>query len=212
MCADDHAFLIEGLRARLATEPNMEFVGAVQTLEGLPAELDRLHPDVLLLDLEIPGPDVFQVIAEQTRRRTGVFIIVLSGHVRDRYIDSAVAAGARGYLSKSEDPAVLIDAIRRAARGEFVFSSTVALRVQMRPAPDSPSAASPASRYQSLTTREQQILRLIGQGQSRTEIAAVIHRSPKTVDAHRASIMEKLGIHDRVELARYAIREGLVEV
>lgn len=212
MCVDDHAFLIEGLRVRLASEPSMEFVGSMRTLEGLRKEVDRLSPDVLLVDVEVPGPDVFQVIAELRRARPGILTVVLSAHVRDRYIDSAMAAGARGYLAKTEDPGFIIDALRRVVAGDLVFSPEVAQRMQQHRPVNGEDSSSPASRLRLLTTREQQILRLIGKGQSRTEIAMVIHRSPKTVDAHRASIMEKLGIHDRVELARYAIREGIVEV
>lgn len=213
MCVDDHAFLIEGLRSRIALEANMVFVGSLRTLEGLHAEVAALDPDILLVDVEIPGPDVFQVISDLRRTRPALHIVVLSAHVRDRYIDSAIAGGARGYLAKSEDPGVIIDGLRRVARGEFAFSPEVAKRVyEGRSHPNERGTPLPSSRLGMLTTREQQILKMIGQGQSRTEIAHVIHRSPKTVDAHRASIMEKLGIHDRVELARYAIREGLVEI
>jgi DNA-binding NarL/FixJ family response regulator len=211
MCVDDHAFLIEGLRARLLAESGMVFVGSRHTLDGLPAEVERLSPDVLLVDVEVPGPDVFQVIAQFRRARPGMYVVVLSAHVRDRYIDNAINAGANGYLAKTADPSAIIDALRRLRAGEFVVSPGVESRVQTHRAAE---AASPRiiSKLRTLTPREQQILRMIGLGQSRTEIAAAIHRSPKTVDAHRAAIMEKLGIHDRVELARYAIREGLVEV
>ncbi len=213
MCVDDHAFLIEGLRSKVASEPTMEFVGAMRSLEGLVGEVRRLLPDVLLVDVEMPGPDVFLVMGELRRASPRLRIIVLSAHVRDRYIDSAVAAGARGYLSKAEEPGVIIEGIRRVMRGEFAFSPEVMQRVrQHRPVNNTDAGVSPASRLGLLTPREHQILRMIGQGRSRVEIAQVIHRSPKTVDAHRASIMEKLAIHDRVELARYAIREGLVEV
>lgn len=213
MCVDDHAFLIEGLRSKIALEPNMVFVGSLRTLDGLQAEIAALQPDVLLVDVEIPGPDVFLVISDLRRTRASLKVVVLSAHVRDRYIDSAIAAGARGYLAKTEDPRTIIDGIIRVARGELAFSPEVAQRVcDGRGSSGAVEPTAPSSRLGMLTPREQQILRMIGQGQSRTAIAQVIHRSPKTVDAHRASIMEKLGIHDRVELARYAIREGLVEI
>lgn len=211
MCVDDHAFLIEGLRARLSSEPGMLFVGSSHTLDGLPAEIERLDPDVLLVDVEVPGPDVFVVIAQLRRSRPMMYVVVLSAHVRDRYIDSAITAGANGYLAKTADPSAIIDALRRLHAGEFVVSPGVESRVQAHRGKTSVPPQI-VSKLRTLTPREQQILKMIGLGQSRTEIAATIHRSPKTVDAHRAAIMEKLGIHDRVELARYAIREGLVEV
>lgn len=213
MCVDDHAFLIEGLRARIVATPGLEFVGAVRTLEGIHAEIAAMRPDVILLDLELPGPDVFQTITEIKQRKPEVRVVVLSAHVRDRFIDAAVKAGAAGYFTKAEDPGTILDGVLRAARGEYAFSAEIVQRMYEAQSPaKSADAPAPASRLGTLTPREQQILRMIGRGQTRTEIAQVIHRSPKTVDAHRASIMEKLGIHDRVELARYAIREGLVEI
>lgn len=208
MCVDDHAFLVEGLRARISAEQDMEFVGALHSLDRITEKVESLEPSVVLMDIEVPGADVFEVISDLSSRVPGIRFIVLSAHVRDHYIDSALHAGASGYLSKGDDPSIVVDAIRRVARGEQVFGPQVLERINaLRKA-----QSGGGSRLQSLTPREQQILRMIGKGQSRTEIAKTIHRSPKTVDAHRASIMEKLGIHDRVELARYAIREGLVEV
>ncbi len=211
MCVDDHAFLVEGLRARLAEEPDMEFIGSRSSLVGLVDLVDETRPDVVLLDIEIPGPDVFEVMEEMHRRVPSVRTVMLSAYVRDHYIDSAIGSGAWGYLSKTDDPNAIVAAIRRVGAGDFAFSPEVAGRAQA--ARVSPGEfRRPMSRLQALTPREQQILRMIGKGQSRTDIAIAIHRSPKTVDAHRASIMEKLGIHDRVELARFAIREGLVEI
>lgn len=217
MCVDDHAFLIEGLRARIASEPGLEFAGSLQTMEGVVDAVQRASAQIVLMDIECPGQDVFEVMIELQRRCPKVRPIVLSAYIRDHYIDAAVNAGAWGYLSKADDPATIIEAIKRVARGEFVFGPDIMHRIQHAPgslpAPlsEPKDGAKGASRIHLLTPREQQILRMIGRGQSRTEIARIIHRSPKTVDAHRASIMEKLGIHDRVELARYAIREGLVE-
>ncbi len=211
MCVDDHAFLVEGLRARLAEEPDMEFMGSRPNLVGLIDLLVEKRPDVVLLDIEIPGPDVFEVLEGMRQTVPTVRTVMLTAYVRDHYIDSAIAAGAWGYLTKTDDPDAIVAAIRRVAGGEFAFSPGVARRAQAARA--SPSDyRRPVSRLQALTPREQQILRMIGKGQTRTHIAIAIHRSPKTVDAHRASIMEKLGIHDRVELARFAIREGLVEI
>jgi DNA-binding NarL/FixJ family response regulator len=107
-----------------------------------------------------------------------------------------------------------MEGIRKVASGDFAFGPEVAQRVgakEHRASAAAPASSKPATKLHLLTPREQQILRMIGRGHSRVEIAKTIHRSPKTVDAHRASVMDKLGIHDRVELARYAIREGLVE-
>lgn len=209
LCVDDHAFLVEGLAARLSLARDMEFVGRLSTAEDLIDECKRTRADVVLLDIEMPGPDPFEALDDLARQCPNTRAIMLSAYVRDHYIDAAVNAGAWGYLCKSDDPEMIIDAIRKVSRGEFVFGPGVMGRcsVDKKVVGDN----KPSSKLQALTPREQQILRMIGKGMSRAEIAKTIHRSPKTVDAHRASIMQKMNMHDRVELARYAIREGLVE-
>jgi DNA-binding NarL/FixJ family response regulator len=208
LCVDDHAFLVEGLQARLNMSRDMEFVGRLATAEDLVAEAKRVRPDVVLMDIEMPGPDAFEAVEDLRRQCPNVRVIFLSAYVRDHYIDSAVNAGAWGYLCKDDDPDTIIHAIRDVAGGAFVFGPNVMGRCTVR---KGNGTVQPASKIKSLTAREQQILRMIGKGMSRSEIAKALHRSPKTVDAHRAAIMEKMDIHDRVELALYAVREGLVE-
>jgi DNA-binding NarL/FixJ family response regulator len=208
LCVDDHEFLADGLKARLALTDDLEFVGWMPTAEGLLGKLKETGAHVVLLDLEMPGPDPFEAIEDVRRRFPDTKVLVLSAHVRDHYFESAVAAGAWGYLSKGDKPEFLVDAIRKAARGEFVFSPEVEERCWI---PSRQGGEARTSRLSGLTNREQQVLRLIGRGMSRAEIARVLHRSPKTVDAHQTAIMNKLDIHDRVDLVRYAIRERLVE-
>jgi DNA-binding NarL/FixJ family response regulator len=213
LCVDDHAFLVEGLWARLELEPDMECVGRLETADRLLQEVDRTQADVVMLDIEMPGPDPFEKLKDLHRRFSDVRTIVLSAYVRDHYFEAAVEAGAWGYLSKSDSPDEIVEGIRKVMRGDFALGSHVRDRCQLVKGIGTVRAkeVKPASRLSGLTAREQQILRMIGRGLSRSEIAKAIYRSPKTVDAHRASIMEKLGIHDRVELVRYAIREGLAE-
>jgi DNA-binding NarL/FixJ family response regulator len=208
LCVDDHEFLADGLRARLALAEDLEFVGWLPTAQGLLAKVKETGADVVLLDIEMPGPDPFEAIEDLHARHPDTRVLVLSAYVRDHYFESAVEAGAWGYLSKGDSPDSLIAAIRQAARGEFAFSPEVEERCWI---PKRRSGAEPASRLSALSTREQQVLRLIGKGMSRVDIARVLHRSPKTVDSHQSAIMNKLNIHDRVELVRYAIRERLVE-
>jgi two-component system response regulator NreC len=207
LCVDDHEFLAEGLRARLALTDDLEFVGWMPTAQGLLGKIKEARPHVVLLDIEMPGPDPFEAIGDARRRYPETKVLVLSAYVRDHYFESAVEAGAWGYLSKGDKPDCLVEAIRKAAKGEFAFSPEVEERCWI-PKRD---GAARASRLSGLTSREQQVLRLIGRGMSRADIARVLHRSPKTVDAHQSAIMNKLDIHDRVDLVRYAIRERLVE-
>jgi DNA-binding NarL/FixJ family response regulator len=208
LCVDDHAFLVEGLRSRLAMERDMEVVGRVESADGLVEEAQRARADVVLLDIEMPGRDPFEALQDVARRTPSVKVILLSAYVRDHYVDTAIRAGAWGYLSKSDSPDAVVDAIRKASAGEFVFGPKVLERVQPRPRGERAPAG---SRLEALTPTELQVLRMIARGMGRTEIAGAMHRSPKTVDNHRAAMMEKLGIHTTVELARFAIREGLAE-
>ncbi len=209
MCVDDHAFLAEGLMSRLGLEHDMEMVGRLESAQGLVDRVMEERVDVVLLDVEMPGPDPFEALQDLRRRCPGVKVLMLSAYIRDHYIDTAIRSGAWGYLSKSDSPESVVAAIRKAARGGFAFGPRVLERCQVDPA--AAAGAAPSSKLDALTPRELQVLRLIAQGKSRMEIARTLHRSPKTIDNHRAAIMEKLGIHSRVELARYALREGLAE-
>lgn len=211
LCVDDHAFLVEGLQARLSLARDLEFVGRLPTADNLVNEAKRTNADVVLLDIEMPGPDPFEALDDLRRQCPRTRAIMLSAYIRDHYIDSAVNSGAWGYMSKNDDPESITAAIRKVANGEFAFGPSVLERCTVRKNGALTEGNKPVSKLQALTPREQQILRMIGKGLSRAEIAKTISRSPKTVDAHRTSIMEKMDIHDRVELARFAIREGLVE-
>ncbi|USN99069.1 MAG: response regulator transcription factor [Phycisphaeraceae bacterium] len=212
-CVDDHAFLIEGLCSRLEKTPNIEVVGTLPSADGLIEAASKAKPDVVLLDIEMPGSDPFEVIDDLRSRCPDCRVILLSAFVRHSYLDAAVKVGAWGYVSKRDAPAAIIDAIKQVAGGRFAFSPEVISRCGLDPnRPLAAESNKPESKLNRLTQRELQILRMIGRGMPRNEIANAIHRSPKTVDAHRSSIMDKLGLHDRVELARFAIREGLVEI
>jgi len=213
LCVDDHTFLIDGLEARFDLEDDMEIVGRLGQADRLIATVDALKPDIVLLDIEMPGADSFETADELRRLHPDVRTVFLSAYVRDHYITSAMRVGAWGYFSKGEPSGVIIDGIRRVARGEFAFSPKVAERCKPRTTTDRRGAAMqpPVSRLTGLSSRELEVLRLIGRGMTRSDIAQTLSRSPKTVDGHRESIMAKLNIHDRTELVRFAIREGLVE-
>lgn len=210
LCVDDHAFVAEGLRARLSIEPDLECVGTLTSAEGLLEAAVRSQADVAIIDIEMPGPDPFEAIRVLSRERPETRAVILSGHVRDSYIDAAVRAGAWGYLSKNDPPETIIEGLRSVARGEFASGAHANRRC--RDGATGTDEPRPISKLNALTPREMQVLRLIAKGLSREAIARSLFRSPKTIDAHRMSIMGKLDIHDRVELARFAIREGLVEV
>jgi DNA-binding NarL/FixJ family response regulator len=214
LCVEDHDLLAEGLRSRLSLERNIDVVGCLTDGSSLLDEVDRLTPDIVLMDLEMPGPDPFEVVSELRRTHSDVKVVILSAHVRDHYLSAAFRAGVWGYFSKADPIEVIVDGIRRVHRGEFMLGPAAEERSRpLRPrSRQRYTADSMSSKLDGLTDREQEVLRLIGRGLSRAEIARSLSRSPKTVDGHRERIMEKLDIHTGPELVRFAIREGLAEL
>lgn len=213
LCVDDHAVVAEGLQAFLSSAFDLTCVGRLPNADDLVNQVKSKQADIVLMDIEMGGGDAFEAVQDVVRQCPDTKVIMLSAHLRDHYIDAAFTAGAWGYVCKSDEPASILEAVRKVARGEFAFSQQVLDRCEIdnNNGRGSRIRERPASRLQALSQRETQVLRMIGKGMTRTEIASSLCRSPKTVDAHRAAIMEKTGIHDRVELARFAIREGLVE-
>ena len=211
LCVDDHAFLVEGLRARFAMESDFELAGRLPTAEGLIDEVKRTRAQIVLIDIEMPGPDPFDSISELKRVNQDVRVIMLSAYIRDHYIEAAYKAGAWGYFCKSDEMDAIVEGIRKVASGEFALGPKVQERCRLTQGRKPGEESKPKSKLDSLTPREQEVLRLIGRGMSRIEIAKQLSRSPKTIDGHRELIMKKLDIHDRGELVRFAIREGLVE-
>jgi DNA-binding NarL/FixJ family response regulator len=223
LCVDDHAVLVEGLKAQFAIDGGIEVVGRLATAARLVEEVARLRPAAVLLDIEMPGPDAFEMADRLKRAHPEVRVIVLSAHVRDAFISASFAAGASAYFAKSdelEDIVRGIHEVMRSKSGSFVLGPKV--RERCRPLPNSKHAGggqdmsvmrvgAPMTLLASLTSREAEVLRLIGKGLSRTQIAAQLCRSPKTIDGHQDRMMKKLGIPARADLMRFAIREGLAE-
>lgn len=211
LCVDDHDLLVNGLRARFELERDLALVGHLTSAERLLTVVREERPDVILLDIEMPGPDPFEAADAVRLQCPDARVVFLSAHIRDHYISSAVRAGAWGYFSKGDETDAIVEGVRTVARGRFAFGPKVQERC--RPSRDRrrDAAKPPSTKLDALSPREQEVLRLIGRGMTRSDIARELCRSPKTVDGHREKIMEKLDIHDRGELVRFAIREGLVE-
>ncbi len=216
LCVDDHAVLVEGLKAQFAIENRIRIIGRLPTAEKLLEEVDRLHPDVVLLDIEMPGPDVFEMADRLRHMHPKLRFVFLSAHVRDGYIAAAYKCGAWGYFTKADELEDIVAGIKELAHssaGTFVMGP----KVRERCAVDRTSRAAPrddprpATALEALTSREIEVLRLIGKGLSRVEIAKELSRSAKTIDGHQERMMKKLGIQSRAELMRFAIREGFAE-
>jgi DNA-binding NarL/FixJ family response regulator len=218
---DDHAVLVEGLRAQFAIDGRIEVVGRLGSAESLLADVARLTPDVVLLDIEMPGPDAFEMADRLRHENPRVRVIFLSAHIRDGYISAAFKCGAWGYFAKSDELEDISEGVLKVARspsGTFVLGPKVQQRCRPGqnpgaaavPAGTRPEAA-PETPLSTLTDREVEVLRLIGKGLSRNEIAKQLCRSAKTIDGHQERMMKKLRVDSRADLMRFAIREGLAE-
>jgi len=210
LLADDHTLVRRAVARLLDDAPNLTVVAEVGNADDAIAAALRFSPDIVVLDIDMPGIASFDAARTIRSRVANARIIFLSAFTHDRYIEAALACGALAYLSKNEPPETVIKAIRSVAAGQCYFSPEVQARLVI----DSGGirlAHESVSRAGTLTNREMEVLRYIARGMSKKEIAKTMHLSVKTVENHSASIMSRLDIHDRVELTRFAIREGLIE-
>jgi DNA-binding NarL/FixJ family response regulator len=209
LLADDHALVRRGLRMLLESQPDLEVVDEVG--DGLAAVERALQPDVELTILDISMPKMTGLAAarELTHRRPGLRVLILSMHENEQFLYEALKAGASGYVLKSAADRDLVEACRAAMRGEpFLYPGAVTALI--RDYLDRGRNGDPV-REDPLTPREQEIVKMIAESYSNQQIADALVISVKTVERHRANILEKLGMHDRVQLTRYAIRRGLIE-
>ena len=211
LVVDDHALVRGALCERLEKEPLFSVVCAAGTAGEAIEKVAQNNPDVVLMDIDMPGLNCFDAARRIADLQPETRIIFLSGFFSDRYIEQALAVRARGYLTKRETPEAVVAAIREVAAGGACFSEEVRSRIVID-SRGATLAGEETSRVSTLTPRELEILRYIARGLAKKEIANIMHISVKTVDRHSVNLMSKLDIHDRVELARFAIREGLAEV
>jgi DNA-binding NarL/FixJ family response regulator len=209
LLADDHALVRRGVRLILDGEPGLTVVA--EASDGAEAiELARArHPDLAILDIAMPRMTGLQATRELSRLLPGLRILILTMFDNEQYFFEALKAGASGYVLKSVADRDLVEACRAAMRGEpFLYPGAVSALIRnyldrVRDGRDIPERA--------ITDREEEILKLVAEGHSSKEIAAMLVISAKTVERHRANLLSKLGLKDRLELTRYAIRAGLIE-
>ena len=209
LLADDHVLVREMLHERLTRE-GMKIVGLASSGDQVVELAAECIPDVAVLDIDMPGISAFQAAREVRRVSPNTRVIFLSAFVHDSYVDQALAVEASGYLTKSEPPEAIVEAIRRVHRGRSSYSRSVLDRIVVDPAGVRLANGS-GSRCGLLTEREREVLGYVAMGLPQKQIARLAGISVKTVQHHITHLMDKLEIHDRVELARFAIREGLVE-
>ena len=207
LIADDHGIVRSGLRLLLDRQPDMRVVAeASDGAEAVELAL-RERPDLCILDVGMPVLTGLQATREIKSHAPDVTVLMLSMHSDERYLFEALKAGASGYVLKAEADQALVAAARAVGRGE-AFLTNAAERSLIRDWMDGDESAGPR---EPLTPREQEVVKLIAEAHTNAQIADVLHLAEKTVESHRANVLRKLGMRDRVELVRYAIRRGLVE-
>jgi DNA-binding NarL/FixJ family response regulator len=207
--ADDHELVRDMLCERLSRE-GMEVVALVPSGDRVVELASSDRPVVVVLDIDMPGLSAFEAARELRRVSPSTRVIFLSAFVHDCYVEQALEVGAAGYLTKSDPPQAIVDAIRKVNEGGTSFSSAVLDRMVID-RDGARLAGGNGSRLGLLTGREREVLSYVAKGLTQRQIARVAGISVKTVQHHIMRVMDKLEIHDRVSLARYAIREGVVE-
>ena len=208
LLADDHPVLRAGLRALLNNEPDMEVVGEASDGREAIEKAERIRPDVLVMDLTMPGMNGLDATREIAARSLGCRVLVLTVHAEQQYLLPVLQAGGSGYVLKQAADTELIEAIRTVNRGEaFLYPSAASLLLH-----DYRKRITSGGReqYDGLSEREREVLKFTAEGFSSQEIADRLIISAKTVDTYRQRVMDKLNIHHRSELIRYALRKGLL--
>lgn len=211
LIADDHAIVRAGIRLLLETQEDMAVVG--EAADGTAAiQLAReLHPDVLLMDIAMPGLNGLEATRHVRREAPQTQVLVLTMHENERYFYEALRAGASGYVVKGAPPVDLLAAIRAVAQGQAYLQPSLA-RTLLDDYVKRTREGEDREQYDRLTDREREVLRLIAEGQTAKEVADLLGISANTVERHRANIMAKLDLHTRAALVKYAIRKGLIEL
>jgi len=210
LLVDDHAILREGIKALLEKQDDIEVVAeAADGREAIP-KVDQFRPDVVVLDISMPTMDGLESTRQIKRENPDIKVLVLTMHDNEEYFFQLLRAGASGYVTKKSVSRELVSAIEAVYRGESFFCPSMAkfllsdfLRLDK---------AVEDTGQEELTPREREIVKLIAEGYTNQQIADLLHRSVKTIESHRSNILRKLGIHDSIELVKYAVRKKLIEI
>ncbi len=205
LIADDHAMVRQGLRELLDKSEDIEVVGeAADGMEAI-AKAKQVKPDVVLMDIAMPHLNGLEATRRLLKEKLKTKVLALTTYDSEQYVRQIILAGASGYILKESSFDELVQAIRAASTDKAYFSPSIAKKIA-RTYVGKDALAGKAF----LTPREREILCLIAEGKPNKEIAQALHLSPRTVQTHRDHLMKKIGAHDRTELVRYAIREGLI--
>jgi DNA-binding NarL/FixJ family response regulator len=205
LLADDHETVREGLRLILNAQPDMQVVATAADGRETIDQCERVTPDVVIMDISMPGLSGLAATAQLIERCPGSKVLTLTRHADSIYVKELMRAGAAGYVLKQSRPAELLNAIRAVATGETYLDASITSAVGADEKPVLPPGREPST---PLSPRETEVLRLIAWGNTNKEIAARLDLSVKTVEAHKANGMRKLGMRGRIEIVRYALLQG----
>jgi DNA-binding NarL/FixJ family response regulator len=210
LVVDDHTLLRDGITALLDLLPDVEVVGEAGNGKEALDRVRDLRPDVVLMDIEMPVMDGLEAARRMRARYPAVKVLILSQYDDASHVLEAVEAGVRGFVDKTGASAELAASIRSVYRGDSYLSPTAARQLvgEFQRA-EHPRSEDP---YDQLTTREKDVLKLVAEGKTTRQIADILVISRKTVEGHRTKLMAKLGVHDRIELVKYAVRKGIISV
>jgi DNA-binding NarL/FixJ family response regulator len=209
LIADDHAILREGVKALLRLAEDIEVVGEAADGRQAIERVRSLDPDVVLMDIAMPGLGGLEAALELKKEGARARVLILSQYEDREYVRRLLKAGVAGYVLKKSAGTDLAAAIRAVQRGGLVLDPEVA-RAAMEEA--SPAGTQSADPYEALTDREKQVLKLVAEGHSNKEVADALGISVKTAMSHRERVMQKLDVHNRTELVRFALRRGVIRV
>jgi two-component system response regulator NreC len=210
LLADDHTILRTGLKMLIGAAPDLEVVGEAKDGAEAIALAERLEPDVVLMDISMPGVDGIKATRAIKRAQPGIRVLMLTMHEDDEYLFRTIQAGGSGYVLKKAADDEVLDAIRHVAAGGAFLRPAVTTRL-VQDDLERVETGEESDSYGKLTEREREILSLIAAGNTNTQIAVQLVISVRTVESHRANIMEKLGLQNRAELVKYALRKGLLD-
>lgn len=210
LLAEDHAVVRQGVRALLELSGDFQVLGEAATGLEAVALAEKLHPDVVVMDIAMPGLNGCEATRRILSHNPAARILVLSAHSDDEYVARMAAVGALGFVEKESPGSVMLRAVATVARGEAFFSPAIARRM-LRRRRTALENGTVADKRPVLTTREEEVLQLVASGAANKQIAAHLEISIKTVEKHRQRLMDKLDIHETAGLTRYAIASGAVD-
>lgn len=212
LLADDHAILRAGLVRLLGEEKDIEVVGEAENGREAVQKALELHPDIVLMDIGMPVMNGMEATKQIKKRDADVKVLVLTMHDNEEYLFQVLQAGAAGYVLKKAADSDLVNAIHVVSRGDCFLYPSAAKMVVEDYLNKLKHGQEPTSSFDTLTDREREILTLVAEGYTNREIAETLFISVKTVETHKANIMEKLNLHKRAELVKYAIKKGMLQV